>query len=119
MEPLGFRFDVTTDDPSSGQSIQGMLDYGARRRVSIPGAAVSNFSTIGPDWFRDDADVVRWLGRDVLESPLVNSLGLGETASGEASGCAGEVDGSHAPAVHERVGPAVGREPARSWSRST
>ncbi|MEV7135733.1 hypothetical protein AB0N24_22970 [Arthrobacter sp. NPDC093128] len=59
LEPLGFRFNVTTEDPSLSQSIQGVLDYGARRRVSIPGAAVSDFSAIGPDWFREDAGDVQ------------------------------------------------------------
>ncbi|WP_175318568.1 hypothetical protein [Pseudarthrobacter sp. C4D7] len=57
LEPLGFRFNVSTNDEALSRSIKGVLDYGARRKVAIPGAAVSDFSTIGPDWFQEAGDV--------------------------------------------------------------
>ncbi len=59
MEPLGFKFTVKGDVFGLGQDIQRVLDYGARRHLTIPGAAVEGFNAVGPEWFHQNGAIER------------------------------------------------------------
>lgn len=59
MEPLGFRFNLTGDNRKLADSLQGALDFGLRRRVTIPGSAISDFAAIGPEWFTPNGEIER------------------------------------------------------------
>ncbi|MCG2623033.1 hypothetical protein LVY72_14110 [Arthrobacter sp. I2-34] len=58
LEPLGFKFAVKKN-AFGVEDIQRVLDYGVRRRVTIPGAAVEGFKTVGPEWFQHEGTVDR------------------------------------------------------------
>ncbi|NWL31956.1 hypothetical protein [Paenarthrobacter nitroguajacolicus] len=59
MEPLGFRFNLTGENRKLADSLQGVLDFGVRRRVSIPGSAIKDFASIGPEWFTPKGEIER------------------------------------------------------------
>lgn len=59
LEPLGFRFSVRGDVSETAQDLRRAIDYGTRRRLTIPGSAVSDFSAVGPEWFQQQGDVDR------------------------------------------------------------
>ncbi len=58
LEPLGFKFGVKSNAFGVGD-LQRVLDYGARRRMTIPGAAVEGFKAVGPDWFQHEGAIDR------------------------------------------------------------
>lgn len=57
LEPLGFQFSVSKG--AFGDGVQRLVDYGARRRVTIPGTAVEGFRSLGPDWFQHQGEIER------------------------------------------------------------
>lgn len=59
LEPLGFKFALKTDAFGLKQDIQRVLDFGARRHLTIPGAAVEGFTAVGPAWFQNEGAVER------------------------------------------------------------
>lgn len=59
LEPLGFKFTVKDNGFGLGQDIQRVLDYGARRHLAIPGAAVEGFTVVGPGWFQQNGSIDR------------------------------------------------------------
>lgn len=59
LEPLGFKFTVKANAFGLGQDIQRVVDFGARRHLSIPGTALEGFKAVGPDWFYQDGTVER------------------------------------------------------------
>ncbi len=59
LEPLGFNFTLKTNTFGLKQDIQRVLDFGARRHLTIPGAAVEGFKAVGPAWFQNDGAIER------------------------------------------------------------
>lgn len=59
LERLGFNFTLKTNAFGLKQDIQRVLDFGARRHLTIPGAAVDGFKAVGPEWFQKDGAVER------------------------------------------------------------
>ncbi|MHA7298670.1 hypothetical protein [Pseudarthrobacter sp. MDT3-1] len=59
LEPLGFKVTVKSNASGLGQDIQRMLDYGARRHLTIPGSAIEDFKAIGPEWFQEGGAIER------------------------------------------------------------
>ncbi|MGP4965868.1 hypothetical protein [Glutamicibacter ardleyensis] len=59
LEPLGFNFTLKTNTFGLKQDIQRVLDFGARRHLTIPGAAVEGFNAVGPEWFQKDGAIER------------------------------------------------------------
>lgn len=58
LEPLGFQFTVNKN-AFGVVDVQRLVDYGTRRRVTIPGAALDGFQSLGPDWFQHQGEIER------------------------------------------------------------
>lgn len=58
LEPLGFSFGLEAG-AFGATEMQRIVDYGARRMTTISGAALSDFKTIGPDWFSIEGQLDR------------------------------------------------------------
>lgn len=59
LEPLGFNFTLKTDAFGLKKDIQRVLDFGARRHLTISGTAVEGFKATGPAWFQKDGPIER------------------------------------------------------------
>lgn len=58
LEPLGFQ--LTVNKNAFGfANVQRLVDYGTRRRVTIPGAAVAGFQSLGPTRFQHEGEIDR------------------------------------------------------------
>ena len=58
LEPLGFSFGLEAG-AFGADEMQRIVDYGARRMTTIPGTALTNFKTLGPEWFSMEGPIDR------------------------------------------------------------
>lgn len=59
LEPISVSFSLKTNSFGITADMQRILDYGARKDLSIPGEFIEDFQTHGPDWFRREGTIDR------------------------------------------------------------